>query len=807
MTLDNRILFVDAYDSFSNNIIALLEAECGAKMTRVFVDASIPDLEDFVSPFSAIVCGPGPGHPSRLQDVGLFKRIWALSDEKIRPVLGFCLGFQSLAYEFGASVVRLPRPRHGIKTLVTSRSTSIFDGLATFSAVQYHSLHADLGYEHPLSTSEDLWIPSRQCSQLQPLAWDLRSTNEVDLCFHANPSSILMAVKHVTKPFYGIQFHPESICSDATAKKVVANWWQDVLSQSPKLPLEEIKVSQKNEWHKIEILKGSVNSSPRARSESTGSISSERSSAATSVSMQEKTRLTPHSTTLPLANLTVPSICEALRLPKDESIILDSEMRQLPQLGEASIIGIISPDTKRIQFSVGGTNVTIKSGTATERVDLGKHDGSIFSFLKTYMGSFEMQAGDDRVFNGGLMGYVSYEACLETIGIHASSQNDRPDLCFAFVKRSLVIDHKHRLLHIQELLDNRLGNSESSWVSEVSLVFGHLIEESGSQTAMSGLPLSTKILAGALPKESEYKYKIKQCKELIGAGESYELCLTDQTSITLQDTLPVWAMYKTLRRLNPANFGAFVRLGPLTLLSTSPERFMTWSRFEQRSSVTDRKDRLNSVQSATCQFRPMKGTVRKRQEMPDGSIHCISRKEAGAILAAPKEKAENLMILDLIRHDLHGVCRDVSVPGLMVLEDYESVYQLVSVIEGRLEKPFSLGPFDGPSGIDCLAASLPPGSMTGAPKKRSCQLLQEIEKKPRSIYSGILGYIDVRGGGDFSVLIRSMYKWDDECDADSARWNIGAGGAVTTLSTEEGEWEEMLTKLQSTFRLFEPASS
>ena len=170
--------------------------------------------------------------------------------------------------------------------------------------------------------------------------------------------------------------------------------------------------------------------------------------------------------------------------------------------------------------------------------------------------------------------------------------------------------------------------------------------------------------------------------------------------------------------------------------------------------------------------------------------------------------------MDLIRHDLYGVLGsgNVNVSSLMQVEEYESVYQLGSVIEGTMPPP---PPLDDPetlsesstslSGIDVLAASLPPGSMTGAPKKRSCELLQTIEDEPRSIYSGVLGYMCV-GGGDFSVVIRTLYKWENNSSQDDGgveEWKIGAGGAITTLSNAEDEWDEMLTKLKSTLRLFE----
>jgi len=213
----------------------------------------------------------------------------------------------------------------------------------------------------------------------------------------------------------------------------------------------------------------------------------------------------------------------------------------------------------------------------------------------------------------------------------------------------------------------------------------------------------------------------------------------------------------------------------------------------------------------------MKGTVRKTEQVS-------TLADAIPLLNDPKEKAENLMIVDLVRHDLHGVCGsgNVSSPQLMVVEEYASVFQMVSVIEGTYPKSTpddlsaqlsSLSLKEDKktkyTGLDILAASLPPGSMTGAPKKLSCELLQDIEHhKPRSLYSGVVGYMDVGGRGDFSVTIRSMYRWDDEDgvieeeERDTEKWHIGAGGAVTALSTPVGEREEMLTKLNGTLGVF-----
>jgi para-aminobenzoate synthetase len=133
---------------------------------------------------------------------------------------------------------------------------------------------------------------------------------------------------------------------------------------------------------------------------------------------------------------------------------------------------------------------------------------------------------------------------------------------------------------------------------------------------------------------------------------------------------------------------------------------------------------------------------------------------------------------------------------------------MITVVQGSIPSASHLENKTRHTGLDVLAASLPPGSMTGAPKKRSCEILQSIERgKERSLYSGVVGYLDVGGRGDWSVTIRSLFRWEDEDEVDvsggaTETWNIGAGGAVTALSTAVGEREEMLTKLTGTLGLF-----
>jgi para-aminobenzoate synthetase len=233
--------------------------------------------------------------------------------------------------------------------------------------------------------------------------------------------------------------------------------------------------------------------------------------------------------------------------------------------------------------------------------------------------------------------------------------------------------------------------------------------------------------------------------------------LTDETKVITPENMDSWELYKKLRRTNAAPFGAYIQLGGVTVTGSSPERFMSWSRPGQ------------------VEFRPIKGTVKKTPT--------TTFEDARAILESSKEQAENLMIVDLIRHDLSSAigAHNVWVSKLMVIEEYETVWQLVSYINGNLSQ--------GKRGIDVLKASLPPGSMTGAPKKRSCEILTELEQRPRGVYAGVVGYIDVGGSGDFSVVIRTAFKATND-----NTYRVGAGGAVTIQSDILGEFKEMETK-------------
>ncbi|MEA2218833.1 MAG: para-aminobenzoate synthetase, partial [Solirubrobacteraceae bacterium] len=220
-----------------------------------------------------------------------------------------------------------------------------------------------------------------------------------------------------------------------------------------------------------------------------------------------------------------------------------------------------------------------------------------------------------------------------------------------------------------------------------------------------------------------------------------------------------FALYRVLRRVNPAPYGAYLRMREGTVLSSSPERFLRV-----------RRDR-------SIEAKPIKGTARRA---PDAREDAQAR---DALLASAKDRAEHLMIVDLLRNDLGLVSQigSVYVAKLMDVESYATVHQLVSTIRGLLRDDVDLA--------DAIRATFPAGSMTGAPKLRTMEIIDDLEGAPRGVYSGALGYLALNGTADLSVVIRTLVSTPRGA-------TIGTGGAVVMLSDAAEEYDEMLLKAQ-----------
>jgi para-aminobenzoate synthetase len=256
----------------------------------------------------------------------------------------------------------------------------------------------------------------------------------------------------------------------------------------------------------------------------------------------------------------------------------------------------------------------------------------------------------------------------------------------------------------------------------------------------------------------QYLADIARCHSALAAGESYEVCLTDQ--IHTDASPDPWLLYKGLRRSNPAPFAAFLKLGENAIVSSSPERFLSVDR--------DRK----------VMARPIKGTAPRSEDLAQDEA---TRQE---LQDDEKTFAEHLMIVDLLRNDLGRVCEvdTVRVPELMVIEQYATVHQMISNIVGTVEA--------GKSAIDCVRACFPGGSMTGAPKLRTMEIIDDIEREARGVYSGAIGWFGLDGTVDLSIVIRTIVMR-------SGSTTIGAGGAIVMQSDPEEEFEEILLKARA----------
>lgn len=871
-----RILFLDAYDSFSNNIVALIEQNTDARVTKIFIDeprlsaskslaSKKPTFAEYAQEFDAVIAGPGPGWAGCDKDVGLMKELWKLQDGEVLPVLGICLGFQSLCLAFGAEIERLSEPKHGIITAVLQNGQSIFRNVEKLEATQYHSLHVKLG--HPIQTNRavrypaQLWESTEMCPQLEPLAWDFDSERN---------GAVLMGVKHTQKPFWGIQFHPESICTNAEGGHIIRNWWQDAqawkrkrvfshgapkttLSPSQLRPMtfqdfrRDLGLYTETDMKKSPMQKG-VAETEFLTKDRHGLLPADLASLI-AYGDDETLPCLPstvvHCATTGSGRLTVEDVCEILEIPRHEAIVLQSGLREnlVPMAvgtGRYSIIGLVIPEeTLRLYYYAGSRIMQLRDGLDEVHSEWKVTDP--WPYLAKAMDTLQPTTPPRTTtwapFWGGFMGYASYEAGLETIDVPVKGTADHPDICFAYITRSIVFDHQVKKIYVQSIR----GAHDFDWVEETQELIYNSVEAKSRESTPSSTPMPEpdpfdkfgpmyKYIDSCRQNFADretYCRQVRSCQEAIADGQSYELCLTHQNEVRArkptacrlsksEDNQHSWNLYKRLAGQNPAPFSAYMRMHNVHILSSSPERYISWTR------------------SQAAQCRPIKGTVQKKPGVTAAHAH--------AILSSSKERAENLMIVDLTRHQLHGVygSENVRVSQLMEVEEYETVWQLVTVVDAvpaGVYKPSTPelweDPVDGSSGLitrtnvpnlgfQAFVQSLPPGSMTGAPKKRSCELLQEQERgQKRGIYSGVLGYLDVGGGGDFSVVIRTAIKIDPPprssttvsskaaASASSSTssqsediWRIPAGGAVTSQSTPEGEYEEMLAKVNSTSRAF-----
>ncbi len=338
-------------------------------------------------------------------------------------------------------------------------------------------------------------------------------------------------------------------------------------------------------------------------------------------------------------------------------------------------------------------------------------------------------------FRPGLVGAISYEG----------------EQYWLPVDRALVLDHKDNVLYFIGLFESEADfqHWEQAALLRLALIGG----ERANYLAMRQIDAPKSI--SFRHSDEEYLALIESCKSSIAKGDAYQLCLTNQISIdTANDP---FAVYLNLRSISPAPYSAYIKLGDKAIVSSSPEQFL-------------------KVSNGLVSTKPIKGT------RPRGKTQEEDLQLAEELRTNEKERAENLMIVDLMRNDLALVSEpdDVVVEKLFDVESYASVHQLVSTVVAKLKPGLDV--------FDAIKAAFPAGSMTGAPKKSAMEILSGLEKGPRGIYSGALGFIGSNGSCELGMTIRTIVF-------EKGKATIGIGGGITIDSVASEELAE--TKLKA----------
>ncbi|ALV41754.1 anthranilate synthase [Pseudarthrobacter sulfonivorans] len=443
-----------------------------------------------------------------------------------------------------------------------------------------------------------------------------------------------------------------------------------------------------------------------------------------------------------------------------------------------------SPATARSRFSIladdGGTygqavthrsgESVITAGSATARVP-----GPFFRWLDTVWGRRAVRTPDGYPgdFTLGWLGCLGYELKRETGGTDVAAPT--PDAALIFAGRAVVLDHVEGaawLLALEAPDADRWLTDARAAVAAVAAVAASTPGPGDQRTHAGGSNGVVRPVGPAFSSrdtEPSYLAKIAAAQHEIREGNSYEVCLTT----TLTARLPAaaaapWPTYLALRRKNPAPFASYLRFGGLTVASTSPERF------------------LRITSDGGMRAEPIKGT-RRRGADPERD-----RQLREDLATSLKDRAENVMIVDLLRNDLSHFAEpgSVTVSRLCEIESYATVHQMVSTIDARL--------LPGSPRAEAVAACFPAGSMTGAPKISTMAILDRLEEGPRGLYSGAIGYFSLNGATDLAVAIRTLVTTavagDGGEQASTAELTLGVGGAITADSVPDEEYDEIRVK-------------
>jgi para-aminobenzoate synthetase len=684
-----QTLIIDNYDSYTFNLYQII-AEVNGELPLVIRNDQVDWSELTKLVFDNVVISPGPGRPEKAKDFGICQQVIQNVDV---PLLGVCLGHQGLGHLYGGTVIHAPEVMHGRLSKIYHNSSELFKGIPNpFWVVRYHSL-----------------IVSEQLPNcLEKVAW----TEE----------GLVMGLRHRHLPFWGVQFHPESICTEY-GRNLLENFREITWQFAQK----KIRTG-KSQWP------GYKGVSPLI----------------TSCTRQPSQEFEVHSKKLDIYP-DAEQVFVHLFSKEPNSFWLDSSLVE-PGLSRFSFMGGSGgTNSLLVEYHTQTRELTItQSGKVTSCTDC------IFEYLKRelerrYCLSDELPFD----FNCGFVGYFGYE--LKASGSELVHPALLPDAVFLLADQIIVFDHQEQTTYLVYLANKGQTTQAETWFESIEQQLRILpplppIVPQGSQDLIT-FRLSRSY--------QTYIADIQKCLHEIHEGESYQVCLTNKL---YTDTTPdPLIFYRTLRRVNPAPYAAFLRFGDIAIACSSPERFL-------------QIDRQGWVET-----KPIKGTLKRGQTVEEDFVLRESLRNS------EKDRAENLMIVDLLRNDLGLVCEvgSIHVPKLMAVESYATMHQLVTTVRGRLRSDMGA--------TDCIRMAFPGGSMTGAPKIRTMQIIDQLEQEARGVYSGAIGFLGLNGAADLNIVIRTAVLTPHET-------SIGIGGGIVALSDAQAEFEETMLKAKALIR-------
>ena len=359
-------------------------------------------------------------------------------------------------------------------------------------------------------------------------------------------------------------------------------------------------------------------------------------------------------------------------------------------------------------------------------------------------------------FSGGAMGYFSYDLSrrLESLPAIALNAENTPDMAVGIYDWAVIVDHdKQQSWLVSQGMSTKTTDNWDALISQFS--------PPHEPEAIPVFKVLGDIQSNMTP--AQYGTAFDQIKTYLKEGDCYQVNLAQRFSCQCEGN--AWEAYLRLRRINSAPYCAYLNLPDVQILSSSPERFL-------------------SVDKGRVETKPIKGTIARKPGVLENEA------QIEALANSLKDRAENLMIVDLLRNDISKSCKagSVNVPALFAVESFATVHHLVSTVEGQLEA--------GLHALDLLRGCFPGGSITGAPKIRAMEIIEELEPNCRGAYCGSIGYIGYNGNMDTNIAIRTLVYSENTL-------RFWAGGGIVNDSVLEAEYQECFDKAQAIFNLLE----